>query len=73
MILSNLVLEIEHALDPELAESVINNAIHKVMDVFYQGRSWIDTGKCEIRKENLLILSKVVWLIRVMALKPCGS
>ncbi|WP_247236562.1 AGE family epimerase/isomerase [Telluribacter sp. SYSU D00476] len=36
MILCNLVLEIEHLLNPELVESCISNGIHTVMDEFYQ-------------------------------------
>lgn len=36
MILCNLVLEIEHLLDPGLVESTISKGIHSVMDVFYQ-------------------------------------
>ncbi len=36
MILSNLVLEVEHLLDPELVETSINDAVNTVMDVFYQ-------------------------------------
>lgn len=36
MILCNLVLEIEHLLEPELVERVIDEGIHAVMDVFYQ-------------------------------------
>ncbi len=36
MILSNLVLELETLLDPELVNSTMKNAIHSVMDVFYQ-------------------------------------
>lgn len=36
MILCNLVLEIEHLLEPELVESCISNGIHAVMDEFYQ-------------------------------------
>lgn len=35
MILSNLVLEMEHSLDPALVETTINTAIHEVMEVFY--------------------------------------
>lgn len=40
MILSNLVLEIEHVLEPELVKSTIDNSIHIIMDTFYQP----DTG-----------------------------
>jgi N-acylglucosamine 2-epimerase len=36
MILSNLVLEMEHSLDTELVETTIEKAIHAVMEVFYQ-------------------------------------
>jgi|SRR5690606_9054549 len=36
MILSNLVLEVEHLLDKELVNSTINSAISSVMDTFYQ-------------------------------------
>jgi N-acylglucosamine 2-epimerase len=36
MILSNLVMEVEHLLEPELVENTINEAITAVMDVFYQ-------------------------------------
>ncbi|SDM18870.1 AGE family epimerase/isomerase [Siphonobacter aquaeclarae] len=36
MILCNLVLEIEHLLEVELVERVIDEGIHAVMDVFYQ-------------------------------------
>lgn len=36
MILSNLVLEIEHLLPETLVEDTIANAIHSVMEVFYQ-------------------------------------
>ncbi len=36
MILSNLVLEVEALLSPELIEETINNAVHSVMDVFYK-------------------------------------
>ncbi|MFA4869834.1 MAG: AGE family epimerase/isomerase [Pedobacter sp.] len=36
MILSNLVLELETLLDPELVESTMKNAIKSVMEVFYQ-------------------------------------
>ena len=36
MILSNLVLEIEHLLEKELVESTINFALREVMDVFYR-------------------------------------
>ena len=36
MILSNLVREVEHLLEPELVEQTIQDAIHSVMDVFYQ-------------------------------------
>lgn len=36
MILCNLVLELEHLLDPILIENTIKNGIHSVMEVFYQ-------------------------------------
>src|SRR5690606_4896822 len=36
MILSNLVMEVEHLLPPELVEDTIQNAINSVMNVFYQ-------------------------------------
>lgn len=36
MILCNLVLEIEHLLDPILVENTIAKGIHSVMNVFYQ-------------------------------------
>lgn len=36
MILSNLCLEIEDLLEPELVEETIQNCIHEVMEVFYQ-------------------------------------
>ncbi|WP_207422845.1 AGE family epimerase/isomerase [Desertivirga brevis] len=36
MILSNLVLEIEHVLDPAIVEATIDKGIHTVMEVFYQ-------------------------------------
>ena len=36
MILSNLVLEMEHSLDKDLVEATIEKAIHAVMEVFYQ-------------------------------------
>jgi N-acylglucosamine 2-epimerase len=36
MILCNLVLEIEHLLDPATVKSTIEKGIHAVMDVFYQ-------------------------------------
>jgi N-acylglucosamine 2-epimerase len=36
MILSNLVLELETLLDPELVQRTMKNAIHSVMEVFYQ-------------------------------------
>jgi N-acylglucosamine 2-epimerase len=36
MILSNLVLEVEHLLDKDLVESTIDGAIDTVMNVFYQ-------------------------------------
>src|SRR5439155_13344060 len=36
MILCNLVLEIEHLLNPELVETVIGNGLHSVMNTFYQ-------------------------------------
>lgn len=36
MILSNLVIEIEELLSPNLVETTIDHAIHSVMDIFYQ-------------------------------------
>lgn len=36
MILSNLVLELETLLDPELVNTTMKDAIHSVMEVFYQ-------------------------------------
>jgi N-acylglucosamine 2-epimerase len=36
MILCNLVLEIEHLIDPGLVDDTITKGIHSVMDVFYQ-------------------------------------
>ena len=36
MILSNLVLEIEHLLDDEVIETVIDDALSEVMEVFYR-------------------------------------
>ncbi|HVI44808.1 MAG TPA: AGE family epimerase/isomerase [Chitinophaga sp.] len=36
MILSNLVLELEHLLPSTLVEQTISRAVHEVMDVFYQ-------------------------------------
>ena len=39
MILSNLCLEIESLLDPELVENTIQNCIREVMDVFYDEKS----------------------------------
>ncbi len=36
MILSNLVLEIEHLLEPELVEQTIEDAVDKVMNKFYR-------------------------------------
>src|SRR5690606_27715824 len=36
MILSNLVMEVEHLLEPALVEKTIQEAIHSVMNVFYQ-------------------------------------
>jgi N-acylglucosamine 2-epimerase len=39
MILCNLVLEIEHLLDPVLVEDIIFKGIHSVMDIFYQPES----------------------------------
>lgn len=36
MILSNLCLEIEELLEPELVEETIRHCIHEVMEVFYQ-------------------------------------
>lgn len=39
MILSNLVLEIEHLIDPNQVEEVIASCKHEVMEVFYQPKS----------------------------------
>ncbi len=39
MILSNLVLEIEHIIEPDLVEEMISYCKHEVMDVFYQPES----------------------------------
>ena len=39
MILCNLVLEIEHLLDPELVEATIQNGIHSVMNTFYHSET----------------------------------
>ena len=39
MILSNLVLEIEHLIDPNQVEEVIASCKHEVMEVFYQSES----------------------------------
>ena len=39
MILSNLVLEIEHLIDPNQVEEVITSCKHEVMEVFYQSES----------------------------------
>lgn len=39
MILTNLVLEIEHILEPALVEETIERGIHLVMEVFYQPES----------------------------------
>lgn len=36
MILSNLSLELEHLLDPGMVDTLIDEVIHEVMDVFYQ-------------------------------------
>lgn len=36
MILCNLVLEMEHIMDPEIVERTIQQGIHSVMDVFYK-------------------------------------
>ena len=36
MILCNLVLELEHLLDPVLIEKTIDDGLHSVMEVFYQ-------------------------------------
>lgn len=41
MILSNLVVEIGHVLDPALVNHTIDRAIHLVMDVFYQPETGI--------------------------------
>lgn len=39
MILSNLALEMEHLLEPEVVTGLLNDVIHEVMDVFYQPES----------------------------------
>ena len=39
MILSNLVLEVEHLIEPELVEETINYAVCEVMEYFYQKES----------------------------------
>lgn len=36
MILSNLVIEMENLLSPDMVETIIDRAIHTVMEVFYQ-------------------------------------
>lgn len=36
MILCNLVLELEHVIDPALVENLVREGIHSVMEVFYQ-------------------------------------
>lgn len=36
MILCNLVLEIEHLLDPEMVENTLKNGVEKVLEVFYK-------------------------------------
>ncbi|SDN08537.1 AGE family epimerase/isomerase [Kriegella aquimaris] len=36
MILSNLVLEVEHLIEPELVGKTIDYAVHEVMEVFYR-------------------------------------
>ncbi len=36
MILSSLVLEVEHLIEPELVDETINYATHEVMEVFYR-------------------------------------
>jgi N-acylglucosamine 2-epimerase len=36
MILCNLVLEIEHLLDPEMVENTLQNGVDKVLEVFYK-------------------------------------
>ncbi|GAA5220264.1 AGE family epimerase/isomerase [Membranihabitans marinus] len=36
MILSNLVLEMESVLDPDLVEKTLDHAVHEVMEVFYK-------------------------------------
>ena len=41
MILSNLVLEMEHILEPDLAERVIERGIHAVMEVFYRSEQGV--------------------------------
>ncbi|MCY4298729.1 MAG: AGE family epimerase/isomerase [Flavobacteriaceae bacterium] len=38
MILSNLCLEIEHLIEPNLVDDLIDTAIHEVMDVFYHSK-----------------------------------
>src|SRR5690606_25198131 len=39
MILSNLSIELEHILDRQLVENLIDEVIHEVMEVFYQADS----------------------------------
>lgn len=39
MIISNLSLEIEHLVEPEIVQETIDNCIHEVMDVFYDSSS----------------------------------
>ncbi|WP_369410885.1 AGE family epimerase/isomerase [Desertivirga brevis] len=39
MILSNLSLELEHLLDPELVNNLIHDVINEVMNIFYQEES----------------------------------
>lgn len=39
MILCNLALEIEHLLEPELVQSLTQECIHEIMDVFYHPES----------------------------------
>lgn len=36
MILSNLVLEVEHLIEPQMVEETIDYAVHEVMEVFYK-------------------------------------
>ena len=45
MILSNLVLEVEHLIDSELVKETVDYAIHEVMEVFYQQGPGIDIWK----------------------------